>query len=172
MRKETPQRPLRTPNSSGKKFPRRASRPGSEVIQEPLPFQPKIPLGETRRLSKTMPWTEKKTLENHGEERFGISSFAFHPRHKTNTCRNYFLGKSFSREYMRGLYLPSRVAEYRKILFRDHIPQRKAKFLREFISVRRHVVLVFAPARIQKKILANCLCIGFVPGSTKTPNVY
>ena len=24
--------------------------------------------------------------------------------------------------------------------------------------------MVFAPARIQRKILANCLCIGFVPG--------
>ena len=39
-----------------------------------------------------------------------------------------------------------------------------AKFLREFMSVRIHVAPVLTPVRIQDKILANYLCIGFVPG--------
>ena len=47
------------------------------------------------------------------------SEKGFHtPRHKTNTCRKQFLGNSFFREYMRGLYSHSR--ENRKYFLRSH----------------------------------------------------
>ena len=86
------------------------------------------------------------------------------PRHKTNTCRTKFLdvyanacGACIRTRPNTGKYL------------RGIIVRMLAKFLREFISVWIHVAPVFAPVLIQEKVLANYVCIGFVPGGIAYP---
>ena len=66
-------------------------------------------------------------------------------------AQNQYMQEKILGEFIfaRGLY--SLLREYRKIFLRDHF-RILAKFLREFISVRIDVALVFASARIQEDI--------------------
>ena len=69
---------------------------------------------------------------------------------------------------MRGLYSHSR--EYRKTFFDEVFPEYSAKFLGEFTRCEYMPRLYSHPREYRKILLANYLCIGFVPGGNFVSN--
>ena len=108
-------------------------------------------------------WLEKR--EKGSEKRSETCPKIVPPRHKTNTCRKKVWGNYFSLEYMRGLYSHSR--EHRTCFTGNiHFPQNSQILVNEGIQFGGNTCLFLYshPHEYRKRLLANYLCIGFVPG--------